>query len=224
MSKPPGRTVPVAVLLSGGGRTLANFLRRIEGGDLPIRVVAVVPSRADAGGLEIARAAGLPAAVFRRRDYPDAGAHSAAINAWLASFAPRMILLAGWLCYYVPPAGFPGPVLNIHPALLPKHGGRGMYGDRVHAAVLAAGETESGERVMALLPGGGFRRGALTELAYHIGRFNSAIASAQPAQLVPLVVAVADRLARFSGRPAYRTLRAEDKRAVIDFRRSLLTL
>ncbi len=138
------RAVPVAVLLSGGGRTLANFLRHIEAGVLPIRVVAVVSSRPDAGGLAIARAAGLPTAVFRKRDYPDAAAHSAAINAWLAPLAPRMILLAGWLCYYVPPAGFPGPVLNIHPALLPKHGGQGMYGDRVHAAVLAAGETESG--------------------------------------------------------------------------------
>ncbi len=136
--------VPVAVLLSGGGRTLENFLRRIDAGTLPVRVVAVVSSRPEARGLEIARAAGLPAAVFRRRDYADPAAHSAAINAWLAPFAPRMILLAGWLCYYVPPAGFAGPVLNIHPALLPAHGGRGMYGDRVHAAVLAAGETESG--------------------------------------------------------------------------------
>jgi folate-dependent phosphoribosylglycinamide formyltransferase PurN len=142
MKKPP--LVSVAVLLSGGGRTLENFLWRIAAGTLPIRVVAVVSSRGDARGVEVARSAGLPVGIFRRRDYPDAVAHSEAINAWLALFAPRMILLAGFLCYYVRPAGFAGPILNIHPALLPGHGGPGMYGDRVHASVLAAGDTESG--------------------------------------------------------------------------------
>jgi len=139
-----GAAVPAAVLLSGGGRTLENFLRRSEAGALPIRIVAVVSSRAGARGVEVARGARLPVGVFRRRDYPDARAHSAAINAWLAPHAPRLILLAGYLCYYFPPDGFSGPVLNIHPALLPKFGGAGMYGDRVHEAVLAAGEKESG--------------------------------------------------------------------------------
>lgn len=140
----PSAALPVAVLLSGGGRTLANFLARIAAGTLPVAVVAVASSRADAGGLAIAAAAGIPAEVFRRRDYADPAAHSIAINAWLARFEPRMILLAGYLCHYTPPPGFEGPVLNIHPALLPRHGGHGMYGDRVHAAVLAAGDVESG--------------------------------------------------------------------------------
>ncbi len=139
-----GGAVPAAVLLSGGGRTLENFLVRIAAGTLPIRIVAVVSSRPDARGVEVARAAGLPVAAFPRRDHADPASHSDAINLWLAPRAPRMILLAGYLCRYFAPAGFPGPVLNIHPALLPKFGGRGMYGDRVHAAVLAAGETESG--------------------------------------------------------------------------------
>ena len=136
--------VPVAVLLSGGGRTLANLLARSDAGTLPVRVAGVVSSRPDAGGVAIARAAGLPVGVVRRRDFVDAPAHSAALNAWLAPLAPRMILLCGWLSWYAPPTGFTGPVLNIHPALLPRHGGRGMYGDRVHAAVLAAGDQESG--------------------------------------------------------------------------------
>ncbi|MHB8078060.1 MAG: formyltransferase family protein [Candidatus Krumholzibacteriia bacterium] len=139
-----GGAVAVAVLLSGGGRTLGNFLARIADGTLPVRIAAVVASRPEAGGVAVARAAGLPVAVFRRRDHADPSAHSDAINRWLAPYAPRMILLAGYLCPYYAPAGFPGPVLNIHPALLPGYGGRGMYGDRVHAAVLAAGETESG--------------------------------------------------------------------------------
>ena len=136
--------VRLAVLLSGSGRTLENFLQRIAAGELPVVIVGVVSSRGDARGVEVAREAGLPCAVVRRKDHPDAAAHSAAVNAWLAPRRPEIIALAGYLCFYVPPAGFDGTVVNIHPALLPKFGGQGMYGDRVHRAVLAAGETESG--------------------------------------------------------------------------------
>ena len=137
-------SVPVAVLLSGSGRTLENFLQKIAAGSLPVRIVAVVSSRADVRGVRIAREAGLPCGIYRRRDYDSTAAHCEAINAWLAPFAPRMILLAGFLCYYMRPAWFSGPVLNIHPALLPRYGGKGYYGDRVHEAVLAAGDRESG--------------------------------------------------------------------------------
>lgn len=136
--------VRAAVLLSGSGRTLANFLERIGLGTLPLRIVAAVSSRGDVRGVDVAREAGLPVGVFRRRDYPDAAAHNAAINAFLAPHAPQLIALAGYLCLYQPPPGFAGPVVNIHPALLPKYGGRGYYGDKVHQAVLAAGDTESG--------------------------------------------------------------------------------
>jgi hypothetical protein len=64
-------------------------------------------------------------------------------------------------------------------------------------------------------------RAAITDLAYHIGRFNAAMSGAKAEELVPLVVGIADRLSRFSGRPEYRTMRAEDKKAIIDFRRDL---
>lgn len=136
--------LPVAVLLSGSGRTLENLLAKSRGGEVPVAVAAVVASRGDVRGVEVARAAGLPCAVVRRRDHPDADAHNAAINAWLAPFAPRMIVMAGYLCFYRAPAWLVGPVLNIHPALLPRHGGRGMWGRHVHEAVLAAGDRESG--------------------------------------------------------------------------------
>jgi phosphoribosylglycinamide formyltransferase-1 len=136
--------VPLAVLLSGSGRTLENFLAKIAAGELPVEIVAVVSSRGDVRGVEVARAAGLPCGVFRRRDYDGAAAHNAAINAWLAAYAPGMIVLAGYLCFYISPADFTGPVVNIHPALLPKYGGKGMWGHHVHEAVLAAGDAESG--------------------------------------------------------------------------------
>ena len=64
-------------------------------------------------------------------------------------------------------------------------------------------------------------RSALADLSFHVNRFNAAISKATAGETVPLVVALADRLSRFSGRPEYRTLRAEDKKAVIDFRRAL---
>jgi len=134
----------VAVLLSGSGRTLANFLARIDAGDLPVEIVAVVSSRADARGVEIARDAGLPVAILRRKDFADAVAHHAAIAAWLEPYRPQIIALAGYMCHFTRPGWFEGPVVNIHPALLPKYGGQGFYGDRVHAAVLAAGDAESG--------------------------------------------------------------------------------
>jgi formyltetrahydrofolate-dependent phosphoribosylglycinamide formyltransferase len=137
-------TVSAAVLLSGSGRTLENFLVKKAAGDLRVDITAVVSSRSAVRGVAIARAHDIPCAIFRRKDFATVPAHNAAINAWLAPHAPRIIILAGYLCFYIPPDWFAGPVVNIHPALLPKYGGKGFYGNRVHEAVLAAGDAETG--------------------------------------------------------------------------------
>lgn len=136
--------IKAVVLLSGSGRTLENFLAQKTAGSPAVEITAVVSSRADVRGPDIARENGLPCGVFRRKDYDSIAAHNAAINAWLKPQAPRIIILAGYLCFYIQPDWFTGPVVNIHPALLPKYGGKGFYGDRVHRAVLAAGDTETG--------------------------------------------------------------------------------
>lgn len=136
--------VRLAVLLSGSGRTLENLLAWQVRGALPVELVGVVSSRPEVRGVVIARDAGIPVAVFRRRDFPTAAAHNQAIAEWLEPRRPEIIALAGYLCWVERPRWFQGPLVNIHPALLPRHGGQGMYGDRVHAAVLAAGEAESG--------------------------------------------------------------------------------
>jgi phosphoribosylglycinamide formyltransferase 1 len=136
--------ISTAVLLSGSGRTLGNFLEKIADGRLPISIDAVVSSRADVRGVTLAQDAGIATAVFKRRDYPDVAAHNQAVNGWLQPVAPRLILLAGYLCFYIRPDWFTGRILNIHPALLPLYGGKGYYGDRVHKAVLEAGDNESG--------------------------------------------------------------------------------
>ncbi len=136
--------VRVAVLLSGSGRTLANLFTRIDAGDLDLEIVAVVSSRGQVRGIEIARERGIAWSVFPRRKFSHVVAHNQAINEWLAPHRPEMIVLAGYLCFYTAPTDFFGPVVNMHPALLPKFGGKGFYGDRVHQAVLDAGDLQSG--------------------------------------------------------------------------------
>ena len=122
-----------------------ELLYRMQRGECTAgRIVAVVSSRPQVRGVEIARAHDIPCEIFRRKDYPSIESHNAAINAWLEPHAPAIIILGGYLCFYIQPDWFTGPVVNIHPALLPKYGGKGFYGDRVHEAVLAAGDAESG--------------------------------------------------------------------------------
>ncbi len=136
--------VRCAVLLSGSGRTLENFLLCMDAGQLNVEIVAVVSSRFQVRGVQVARDRGIPCEVFARRKYDSIQSHNEAINTWLAPYQVEMIILAGYLCFYMEPTGFAGPVVNIHPALLPKYGGKGFYGDRVHQAVLDAGEPQSG--------------------------------------------------------------------------------
>ncbi len=138
------RPIRCAVFLSGSGRTLDNFLTRIGAGKLSLEIVAVVSSRSQVRGVQVARDQGLPCGVFPRRKYESVAAHNEAINLWLVPHQVEMIILAGYLCFYMAPPAFQGPVVNIHPALLPKFGGQGFYGERVHQAVLDAGDSQSG--------------------------------------------------------------------------------
>jgi formyltetrahydrofolate-dependent phosphoribosylglycinamide formyltransferase len=139
----------LAVLLSGTGRTLENLLRAIEGGVLAAEIVVVAGSVEGVRGLEIARAAGIPAHVVRRRDFGHDLGFSEAVYATIAPYRPHLIVLAGFLRRLVIPPVWEGRILNIHPALLPEStaAGRGFFGERVHAAVLASGATESGATV-----------------------------------------------------------------------------
>lgn len=138
------KALRLVVLLSGGGRTLLNLIEAIRAGRLDAEVALVISSRGDAAGVPRARAAGLAVEVLRPRDFAEAGAFVAAQSRRILAEGPDLVVMAGYLVHWPPPPELEGRVLNIHPALLPRHGGRGMYGDRVHAAVLAAGERESG--------------------------------------------------------------------------------
>lgn len=136
--------VRLAILISGNGRTLQNFIDLIEKGDLPARIQVVISSRAGAFGVERARKHGLSVEVVPRRTYPSPEAFSNAITGVLDRYGIDLVLMAGFLCLYRIPPRYANRVMNIHPALLPAFGGPGMYGHRVHEAVLAAGVKESG--------------------------------------------------------------------------------
>ncbi len=145
-----GTTPVLAVLLSGSGRTLANLIDRSQAGALRAQVGVVVSSVAGAGGLEIARRAGIPAVTRIRNDFESDHAYSDAVFSVVEPYDPALIVLAGFLRRLVVPPRWEGRILNIHPALLPEMAfasGRGFYGDRVHRAVLESGQPCSGATV-----------------------------------------------------------------------------
>ena len=137
----------LAVLLSGSGTTLQNFIDLAARGQLPGEVVKVVSSRRDAFGLERARKANIPTAVVRRKDFADLQTFSAATWKELEAAGPDLVIFAGYMVKLAIPEAWAGRVLNVHPALLPAFGGQGMYGHFVHEAVLAAGCKVSGATV-----------------------------------------------------------------------------
>lgn len=123
---------PIAVMLSGSGRTLANLCDRIGAGDLPARVAVVIASK-ECPGAQRARDRGIPTII-------EPGVLPAdRLDSILREHGAQWVALAGYLKMVNIPHAFEGRVVNIHPALLPAFGGPGMYGDRVHRAVLAHG-------------------------------------------------------------------------------------
>lgn len=137
-------TVRLAFLISGGGSTLLNFAELIKAGKLDASIEVVVSSNRNNRGVERAREAGLQVEIVERRAYDSVEAFSEAVTRVLVAHEVDLVLMAGFLQRYLFPMSFKGRILNIHPALLPKYGGKGMYGHHVHEAVLAAGESESG--------------------------------------------------------------------------------
>jgi formyltetrahydrofolate-dependent phosphoribosylglycinamide formyltransferase len=134
----------LAVLISGSGRTLQNFIDLIQAGKLLARIQVVISSKDGVAGLERARKHNIPAFVVARKKYKSNVEFSAAVNGVLKPYPVDLIVLAGFLSLYVIPEEYRGKVMNIHPALLPDFGGNGFYGDKVHQAVLDAGRKESG--------------------------------------------------------------------------------
>jgi phosphoribosylglycinamide formyltransferase-1 len=139
----------VAVLASGTGTTLQAVIDACESGDLDARVVVVISNNSESGALERARRHRIPARHLSGRTHADPQALDRAIAAALGEHHPDLVLLAG----YMKKLGthtleaYRGRIINTHPSLLPRHGGKGLYGARVHAAVIAAGDRTTGVSV-----------------------------------------------------------------------------
>lgn len=134
----------LTVLISGGGTTLQNLIDRIAEGSLGARIVRVIASKPGIRGIERARQAGLPVDVIRRSDFDSIEQFSQQVFSVCEQASTDLVCLGGWLSLLRIPEGWLGKVINIHPSLLPKFGGKGMWGHHVHEAVLRAGETVSG--------------------------------------------------------------------------------
>lgn len=127
-------------MLSGRGRTLANLIEHIRAGALPAQVVLVVAS-SECPGADLAREHGIPTAI-EPGDIP-----ADRFDRLLDDAGARYVALAGYLRLVPVGERWRGRITNIHPALLPSFGGRGMYGARVHGAVIEAGCRVSGATV-----------------------------------------------------------------------------
>ncbi len=139
----------IAIFASGSGSNCENLIRYFEGSDV-VRCALVVSNKADAYVLERAQRLGVPTAVMPKVQLNDPEAMLPLLKKYDIAF----IVLAGFLPL-VPNfiiEAFPRRIVNLHPALLPKYGGKGMWGHHVHEAVKAAGETETGMTVHWVTP------------------------------------------------------------------------
>jgi phosphoribosylglycinamide formyltransferase-1 len=135
--------VRVGVLVSGRGSNLEAIL------DAGFDVAVVISNRAGARAVQVAARHGVPVRVLARSDFADPGARDRAIGRALADAGIELAVLAGYDQLLRPGyfEAYRGRTINIHPSLLPAHGGAGMVGLAVHRAVLAAGDVETGATV-----------------------------------------------------------------------------
>jgi formyltetrahydrofolate-dependent phosphoribosylglycinamide formyltransferase len=133
--------IHIAIFASGAGSNARKIIEHFEKRDLPIKVSLIVCNVPGAGVIEVAKEKGIPTLMINKADFASTGYVESLHNSEI-----QFIVLAGflWKLPEVLVQAYPKAIINIHPALLPKYGGKGMYGSRVHEAVIAAGEKESG--------------------------------------------------------------------------------
>jgi len=139
----------IAVFCSGSGSNFQAIFHALKKKQLNAEIVLCLSNRSQCGAMEFARSNGIAAVHLMEKQFDSFDEFAAAMVGCLRKHGIEIILLAGYM-RKVPDAvvtAFPERIINIHPALLPKFGGEGMYGIHVHTAVLEAGETESGATV-----------------------------------------------------------------------------
>lgn len=139
----------IGVMASGGGSNFKAIIDRIGEGDLEAQCKFLITNNANCGAAGHAKAYGIPVHHISGKTHPDQAAYEAAMLEVLDKYDVDLLILAGYMkalpvCML---ERMPDRILNIHPSLLPKFGGKGFWGHFVHEAVLAAHETESGPTV-----------------------------------------------------------------------------
>ncbi|GGK12435.1 phosphoribosylglycinamide formyltransferase [Parabacteroides faecis] len=131
----------VAIFASGSGTNAENIARYFSKSET-VKVAVVLSNNKNVGVHARVNKLGIPSFVFSRDEFVE----GTPVLAKLAEYQVDLIVLAGFMNKISDAllGAYPGKIINIHPALLPKHGGKGMYGMHVHEAVVAAGEKESG--------------------------------------------------------------------------------
>ncbi len=194
----PREKLGIAVLASGSGTTLQAVIDACERGDLDGEVVLVVSNNSGSGAMARARRHGIPAVHLSGRTHPDPADLDRAIAGTLESHRPDLVLLAGYMKKLGSHtlAAYRGRIVNTHPSLLPKFGGQGMYGSRVHAAVLAAGDPVTG--ISVHLVDAGYDTGrvlARREVPVEAGDDAAALAARVQAAERPFLIEVLQRIA-----------------------------
>jgi formyltetrahydrofolate-dependent phosphoribosylglycinamide formyltransferase len=140
----PQSPITLAVVVSGSGTTLQNIIDEIATGRLNAKIAIVIGSRPGLVGIERAAKAGIPNVVVNRKDFANVADFSREVFRHVDAANVDLVCLAGWLCLLDLPDHYAHKAMNIHPALLPSFGGKGMYGAKVHEAVLSHGCKVSG--------------------------------------------------------------------------------
>ncbi len=138
------RCIKLGILLSGGGTTMVNIARKIESGELNAKIAIVIASNDKAKGIDRAREYGFDVIVVHRKEFNSTETFSEKVWSHLRSAGVELVCLSGFLSLITIPKDYVNKVMNIHPALLPKFGGKGMYGHHVHKAVIKSGYKTSG--------------------------------------------------------------------------------
>lgn len=136
----------IAIFASGSGSDMQSVIDGTLSGQIDGRVVAVVVNKEGIFAIERAKKHGIDCKIFKAKDYVDMAQRDSAIVEYLKGYGVDLIVLAGYLAIITPVLvdAYEGRIINIHPSLIPKHCGKGMYGLNVHRSVIASGDKESG--------------------------------------------------------------------------------
>lgn len=144
MSPSSVKKLPIAVLISGTGRSLRNLIEKIEEGSLDCEIKLVISSSKNAKGLQYAELANIPLMIIERRQYETEEGFSEAVFRECTELGVKIVVMAGYLKLLHIPDEYLMRVVNIHPSLIPAFCGKGFYGNVVHEKALEYGVKVSG--------------------------------------------------------------------------------